>query len=52
MMYISQIIVLYTLNLYSTICHLYINKSERDHGWLMLMYGRNQHNIVEQLFFN
>ena len=22
------------------------------YGWFMLIYGRNQHNIVEQLFFN
>ena len=26
MMYISQIIMLYTLNLYSAICQLYLNK--------------------------
>ena len=22
------------------------------YGWFMLMYGRNQHNIVNQLSFN
>lgn len=29
MMYTSQIIMLYTLNLYSTICQLYLNKTRR-----------------------
>ena len=52
MMYVSQIMVLHTLNLYSALCQLYHNKTERDYGWFLLMYGRNQHNIVEQLFFN
>ena len=27
MMYVSQIIILYTLNLYSAVCQLYFNKS-------------------------
>ena len=27
MMYVSQIIMLYTLNLYSAVCELYLNKS-------------------------
>ena len=29
MMYISQIIMMYTLNLYSALCQLYLNKTER-----------------------
>ena len=29
MMYISQIIMLYTLNLHSAVCQLYLNKTER-----------------------
>ena len=28
-MYVNQIIMLYTLNLYSAVCQLYINKMER-----------------------
>ena len=28
-MYVSQIIMLYTLNLYSTVCQLYLNKARR-----------------------
>ena len=30
MMYVSQIIVLYTLNLYSTACQLYLNKTRQQ----------------------
>ena len=30
MMYVSQITVLYTLNLYSAVCQLYLNKTERE----------------------
>jgi len=29
MMYVNQIIMLYTLNLYSVVCQLYLNKTER-----------------------
>ena len=29
MMYVSQIIMLYTLNLYSAVCQLYLNKAGR-----------------------
>ena len=28
-MYVIQVIFLYTLNLHSTVCHLYLNKSKR-----------------------
>ena len=28
MMYVSQIIMLYTLNLYSAVCQFYLNKTE------------------------
>ena len=30
MMYVSQIILLFTLNLYSTVCQLYLNKLEKS----------------------
>ena len=29
MMYVNQIIMLYTLNLYSAVCQLYLNKTGR-----------------------
>ena len=29
MMYVSQVIMLYTLNLYSAVCQLYLNKTGR-----------------------
>ena len=29
MMYVSQIIMLYALNLYSAVCQLYLNKTRR-----------------------
>ena len=29
MTYVSQIIMLYTLNLYNAVCQLYLNKTER-----------------------
>ena len=29
MMYASQIIMLYTLNLYSAVCQMYLNKTKR-----------------------
>ena len=30
MMYVNQIIMLYTLNLHSAVCHLYFNKTEEE----------------------
>ena len=32
MMYVTQVIMLYTLNLYSAICQLYLSKTEKKIG--------------------
>ena len=32
MIYVSQIIMLYTLNLYSAVCQLYLSKTEKEVG--------------------
>ena len=37
MMYVSQIIMLYTLNLYRAICQLYLNKTGRKKKLYMLL---------------
>ena len=29
MMYVTQVIILYTLNLYSAVCQLYLSKTEK-----------------------
>ena len=36
MMYVSQIMILYTLNLYSAICQLYLNKTGRRRKILVM----------------
>ena len=43
-MYVNQIIMLYTLNLYSAVCQLYLNKTEKKKVTVLLMvinkYGK------------
>ena len=39
MMYVSQIIMLYTLNLYSAVCQLYLNKTEKKYLWNVLRFS-------------
>ena len=37
MMYVSQVIMLYTLNLHSAVCQLYLNKTGRKKKTLILL---------------
>ena len=43
-MYVNLIIMLYTLNLYSAVCQLYLNKTEKKKVTVLLMvinkYGK------------
>ena len=41
MMYVSQTIMLYTLNFYSAICKLYLNKMEEKIKWVYFYYILN-----------
>ena len=38
MMYVSQIIMLYTLNVYSAVCQLYLNKTGRKKVHLLTTF--------------
>ena len=40
MMYVSQIIMLYTLNLYSAVCQLYLKKTGRKKLRVLILFMR------------
>ena len=38
MMYVTQVVILYTLNLYSAVCQLYLSKTEKNKCILIEMF--------------
>lgn len=47
MMYVIQVIFMYTLNLHSAMCHLYLNKSKRNKSFKKLDLIGMQWNELE-----
>ena len=48
MMYVTQIIMLYTLNLYSAVCQLYLNKTRRQKLKKEIKARRKSINLVHK----
>ena len=48
MMYVTQIIMLYTLNLYSAVCQLYLNKTRRQKLKKEIKARRKSINLVQK----
>ena len=46
MMYVSQIIMSNTLNLYSTVCELYLYKTWKNKGKIKIFWGKNMINLL------
>ena len=50
-MYVSQIVILFTLNLDSAVCQLYLNKTgrKRENGWKVSCSGGERESMSKEI---
>ena len=47
MIYLSQIIMLYTLNLYSAVCQIYLNKTGRKKTYIYIKNTKDNQQTIQ-----